>query len=123
MKQFVIFFAVILLISCRKEQDSSLCLWYQQPAAEWNEALPVGNGRLGAMVFGQPATDRIQLNEESLWSGSPVNDNNPEALKSLKQIQKFILEDKFPEAIELAEKSMIGTPPRVRSYQTFCDFS
>jgi alpha-L-fucosidase 2 len=122
MKQFTIFFAVILLISCRKEQSSSsLCLWYKQPAKEWNEALPIGNGRLGAMVFGQTTTERIQLNEESLWSGSPINDNNPEALKNLKQIQKFILEDKLPEAIELAEKSVIGTPPRVRSYQTLGD--
>jgi len=121
-KQFTIFFAVILFISCRKEQSSSsLCLWYKQPAKEWNEALPIGNGRLGAMVFGQTTSERIQLNEESLWSGSPINDNNPEALKNLKQIQKFILEDKLPEAIELAEKSMIGTPPRVRSYQTLGD--
>ncbi len=122
MKQFTIFFAVILLISCRKEQSSSsLCLWYKQPAKEWNEALPIGNGRLGAMVFGQTTTERIQLNEESLWSGAPVNNNNRESLKNLKQVQKHILTGKLPEAIELAGKSMIGTPPRVRSYQTFGD--
>lgn len=121
MKHFVVIFAIILFFSCGKEQNSSLYLWYQQPAKDWNEALPVGNGRLGAMVFGQTATERIQLNEESLWSGAPINSNNPEALKNLKQIQGFILEDKLPEAIELAEKSFIGTPPYVRSYQTLGD--
>jgi len=122
MKQLIIFFTVLLLISCQKEQDkSTLTLWYKQPANGWNEALPVGNGRLGAMVFGQTSTEQIQLNEESLWSGVPVNDNNPEALKNLKQIQELILSDKLPEAVALAEKSMIGTPPRVRSYQTLGD--
>jgi len=118
MKRCIIILSLFLMFSCRKEQDSSLCLWYKQPAKEWNEALPVGNGRLGAMVFGGTTTGRIQLNEES---GAPISSNNPEALKNLKQIQKLILEEKLPEAIELAEKSMIGIPPRVRSYQTLGD--
>jgi len=96
-------------------------LWYNQPAKEWTEALPLGNGRLGAMVFGQTATEQIQLNEESLCAGSPIDNNNPEAHKNLKQIQQLILEDKLTEAVSLAEKSMIGTPPRVRSYQTLGD--
>ena len=54
-------------------------LWYRQPAAEWTEALPVGNGRLGAMVFGGTAQERLQLNEDTLWAGGPYNPVNPAA--------------------------------------------
>ena len=57
------------------------CLWYRQPAKEWVEALPVGNGRLGAMVFGGINQERIQLNEDSVWSGQPIERENPEALE------------------------------------------
>ena len=101
--------------------SNGLKLWYRQPAGDWNEALPVGNGRLGAMVFGNPVRERIQLNEESLWAGSPVNNNNPEALGALPEIQRLILENRVAEAVKLAEKSMVGTPPRIRSYQTLGD--
>ena len=81
----------------------------------------MGNGRLAAMVFGQTGTERIQLNEESLWSGKPINSNNPASLKHLKEVQKLILEGKIQEATSLAEENMVGTPPRVRSYQTLGD--
>ena len=121
MNQLIIFFVLIVFFSCQKEEDTSLCLWYKQPADTWNEALPVGNGRLGAMVFGQTDTERIQLNEESLWSGRPINSNNPSSLNILEEIQKLILEDKIIEANKLAEENMIGIPPRVRSYQTLGD--
>lgn len=96
-------------------------LWYEQPASEWNEALPVGNGRLGAMVFGGIETERIQLNEESLWAGSPMNNNNPKALENLSKLRELILDDKLDEATKLAEVSLLGTPPRIRSYQTLGD--
>ena len=110
------------LIGCQQQKgDPSLILWYEQPADTWNEALPVGNGRLAAMVFGQTGTERIQLNEESLWSGKPINSNNPASLKHLKEVQKLILEGKIQEATALAEEHMVGTPPRVRSYQTLGD--
>ena len=56
---------------------SNLALWYKQPAAQWNHALPVGNGRLGAMIFGETATERIQLNEETFWAGGPYDPTNP----------------------------------------------
>lgn len=62
---------------------AALKLWYARPAAAWPEALPVGNGRLGGMVFGGTAQERIQLNEETLWSGGPRDTNNPEALRHL----------------------------------------
>ncbi|MGZ4887140.1 MAG: glycoside hydrolase family 95 protein, partial [Candidatus Aminicenantales bacterium] len=96
-------------------------LWYRQPAKEWTEALPVGNGRLGAMVFGNPAHELIQLNEESLWAGCPVNNNNPLGLKSLNEVRRLLFAGEFEKAGELAEKTMLGTPPRIRSYQPLGD--
>ena len=72
-------------------QHNNLSLWYLQPAANWNEALPVGNGRLGAMVFGRVENERIQLNEESLWAGKQIDVNNPGASDHLKEIQQLLL--------------------------------
>ncbi len=69
----------------REEQIHPLNLWYKQPASRWEEALPLGNGRLGGMVFGGVDKERIQLNEDTLWSGFPRDTNNYEALRYLKQ--------------------------------------
>ncbi len=102
-------------------QPESYRLWYRQPAANWNEALPVGNGRLGGMVFGRVFNERIQLNEESLWAGQKLNTNNPDALKDLGKIRALIFAGDIKEAYKLGNKSLLGTPPRFRSYQTFCD--
>jgi alpha-L-fucosidase 2 len=96
-------------------------LWYEKPANEWVEALPVGNGRLGAMVFGNPFRERIQLNEESLWAGSPINNNNPEALEHLPLLRQLLFGGRVQEAQELVASHFIGTPPRIRSYQTAGD--
>jgi len=96
-------------------------LWYRQPAGEWTEALPVGNGRLGAMVFGNPAAELLQLNEESLWAGSPVDNNNPQALGNLPEIRRLLFAGENEKAGKLAEKTMLGTPPRIRSYQPLGD--
>jgi len=96
-------------------------LWYQQPARNWNEALPVGNGRLGAMIFGNPEKELIQLNEESLWAGSPLNNNNPRALKNLPRFRNAIFEGDFQTASEIATKGFLGTPPRIRSYEPLGD--
>src|SRR5262245_8328716 len=63
--------------------DDELLLWYDKPAVDWTDALPVGNGRLGAMIFGGPALEQLQLNEDTLYAGSPYDPNNPEALKAL----------------------------------------
>ncbi|MGZ5454751.1 MAG: glycoside hydrolase family 95 protein, partial [Candidatus Aminicenantales bacterium] len=96
-------------------------LWYRQPAGDWNEALPVGNGRLGAMVFGYPDHEKLQLNEETLWAGSPIDNNNPAALEALPLIRKALFEGDYAQAGALAEKSLLGTPPRIRSYQPLGD--
>jgi len=118
----------LLSISVRSTQqekipaaDSEYKLWYMQPAKEWVEALPVGNGRLGAMVFGGVYSERIQLNEESLWAGKRFNTNNKNALRDLSEIRKLIFEGRIKEAYELGNKSLLGTPPRLRSYQTLGD--
>src|SRR5512145_736278 len=67
-------------------------LWYKKPAEEWTEALPVGNGRLGAMVFGGVAEERIQLNEDTLWSGEPTDWNNPSAKEALPLVRKALFD-------------------------------
>ena len=67
-----------------------LCLWYKKPAEAWEEALPLGNGRLGMMVFGRFLTERLQLNEDSVWYGGPADRNNPDALKYLPEIRRLI---------------------------------
>ena len=69
-------------------QDQPVVLWYDKPASEWTEALPIGNGRLGAMIFGGPASEQLQLNEDTLYAGSPYNPNNPEALKALPEARR-----------------------------------
>lgn len=102
------------------EKSDNLILWYRQPAADWNEALPVGNGRLGAMVFGGVKNERIQLNEETLWDGEPGDTNNPEALKVLPEVQRLLFEGKNKEATDLAN-NMMGIPCRIKSYQTLAD--
>ncbi len=104
-----------------KPLQPDMQLWYEQPAERWIEALPIGNGRLGAMVFGNPYSERIQLNEESLWAGSPVNNNNPEALQHLPELRQLLFANRVQEAQELVAKHFIGTPPRIRSYQTAGD--
>lgn len=119
----VIFF-VLSVPSCLKpteKTDSALRLWYTSPAKVWEEALPVGNGRLGAMVFGNPQNERLQINEESIWAGSRINNNNQNALKALPSLQKALFESRFKDAFKIADANFIGTPPRVRSYQPFGD--
>src|SRR5271167_1083969 len=79
--------------------QSDLLLWYRQPAREWTEALPIGNGRLGAMMFGGLAEERLQLNEDTLWTGCPKKWNNPEAQKYLPIVRRLVMdEEKYVEA-------------------------
>jgi len=96
-------------------------LWYKRPAADWNEALPIGNGRLGGMVFGRTKQERIQLNEDSIWYGEPVDRNNPDALKNLPVIRGLLSEGRIQEAEELAAMAFSGVPESQRPYQTLGD--
>lgn len=97
-------------------------LWYRQPASTWTEAHPVGNGRLGAMVFGGIASERIQLNEDTLWSGGPYEPLNPKAgPQAVEDIRKLIAQRRFAEAEALADECLIARPAGQMSYQTFGD--
>jgi len=102
---------LLLLISAglvaSEMQADELKLWYRQPAKNWNEALPIGNGRLGAMIFGGVTSERIQLNEDSLWSGSPGDDDNPEALEALPEIRRLLFAGQYAEAQRLANRKLI----------------
>ena len=96
-----------------RQVASHLTLWYRRPAAQWVEALPVGNGRLGAMVFGGIERERLQLNEDTLWSGGPREWNNPNAPKVLAEVRRLIAEEKYGEA-DRAACGMQG--PYTQSY-------
>ncbi|MGV8139748.1 MAG: glycoside hydrolase N-terminal domain-containing protein [Mangrovibacterium sp.] len=115
--------AVWLFSGCIRPESGNTNpeLWYKQPASTWVEALPVGNGRLGGMVFGDYKNERIQLNEESVWAGSKINNNNPESLAHLPEIREAIFRGDYRKAEELSNRYMLGTPPRVRSYQPLGD--
>ena len=93
-------------------------LWYQQPAKVWEEALPLGNGHLGAMVFGGIADERIQLNESTMWDGFAQDVSNPESLKALPEVQQLLFEGKNNEAVALAGKTMMGRPSGIKPYQS-----
>jgi alpha-L-fucosidase 2 len=96
-------------------------LWFEKPAAEWNEALPVGNGRLGAMVFGGAATERLQLNESSVWTGNGDDFVNPEAKDALPKVRSLLFAGKYAEAKNLAQEKMMGNKKNWSRYQTLGD--
>ena len=118
---FLLFFLFCQIMLFAEPHGSSLRVWYAHPAdatvsddkngwkndAEWLKAFPVGNGFLGAMVFGDVNKERIQLNEKSLWSGSPENGNNPDAYPALEKIRQLLWEGKYREATALTEKTQI----------------
>jgi len=86
-------------------------IWYSQPAEEWDEALPIGNGRLAAMVYGQTNEERIQFNEESLWSGAPQDADSPDALKALPFVRNLLLEGNYQEAQKQTYKHLLCKGP------------
>ena len=98
--------------------EHSSVLWYASQAVHWVEALPIGNGRLGAMVFGNARAERLQLNEESLWSGFPRDCDNPDAINHLPEVRKAIFDGDYLLADELCKK-MQG--PFTQSYQPMAD--
>src|SRR5215475_9361728 len=95
-------------------------LWYDHPAAQWTEALPIGNGRLAAMVFGKTDDERIQLNEDSIWPGSRKNRDNPNAPAAVPEVRRLLMEGRIAEA-EARAKDMLGVPSRMVPYQPLGD--
>lgn len=104
-----------------KSFDPSTLLWYTNPAKEWEEALPVGNGRLGAMVFGGVEEERIQLNEETYWSGGPYSTVVEGGYKVLPEIQKLIFDGKPIEAHKLFGRHLMGYPVEQQKYQSLAN--
>ena len=98
-------------------------IFYTDHAKEWLQALPLGNGRLGAMVYGEPFTGRIQMNEESVVYGGPIDRINPDASKYFPEIRRLIKEGKIEEAEELSVYALSGTPQSQRPFQTLGEFS
>jgi alpha-L-fucosidase 2 len=96
-------------------------LHFAQAAATWPDGLPVGNGRLGAMVFGYPAMDRVQLNEESIWDGEVRDRNNPGAGAAVPKIRELLFAGKIAEAEAMAKSEMLSVPQRMPCYQTLGD--
>jgi len=102
------------------EAWNHLKLWYNKPAGQWTEALPVGNGRLGAMVYGTVQTERLQLNEDTLWAGQPIERDRVGAYKYLPEARRLIFEGKYAEAQRIMQREFMG-PRLIRSYQTLGD--
>ncbi|MBI1765770.1 MAG: glycoside hydrolase family 95 protein [Acidobacteria bacterium] len=103
--------------------NSPNLLWYRQPALQWVEALPLGNGRLGAMVFGGAPVERIQLNEDSVWAGEKRDRNNPAANQNLAEVRRLLFAGQLREAEQLAERTLIAVPKRMPPYQTLGDLT
>ncbi len=97
-------------------REKSQILFYNKPAGDWNEALPVGNGRLGAMVFGGIAYETLQLNEDSIWSGGKRERDSLSALENLQKVRELLFEEKISEAEEIVNAAFCGTPINQRHY-------
>ena len=101
--------------------DPSLVMWYTSPASKWEEALPVGNGRLGAMVFGKTDEERIQLNEDTYWSGGPYSTVVKGGSKSLSEIQRLIFKGEIIKAHKLFGRNLMGYPVEQQKYQSLAN--
>ncbi len=108
-------------ISQREDIDPTSLLWYTHPADKWENALPVGNGRLGAMVFGRTDEETIQFNEETYWSGGPYSQTVTSGYKALPEIQRLVFEGKYIQAHKLFGRHLMGYPVEQQKYQSFGD--
>ena len=96
--------------------DAETMLWYTEPAADFDHALPIGNGRIGAMVFGGEADEVLKLNEDSVWSGGKRNRNNPDAREGLEEVRALLREENIAEAEKIAFQKLQGVTPNSRHY-------
>ena len=118
MRRFLLFFLLAVSTAGFSQNNPGLKLWYSTPSGNvWENALPIGNGRLGAMVYGNVARETIQLNEHTLWSGGPNRNDNPNALAALPEIRRLIFDNKQKEAEVLANKSIITKKSNGQMFQ------
>lgn len=125
-KRLIGYLYALTAVTCLQTQAQTLStqeykLWYDRPAQVWTEALPLGNGRLGAMVYGTPATEQIQLNEETLWAGRPNNNANPNALEYIPRVRQLVFDGKYLEAQTLATEKVMAKTNSGMPYQSFGD--
>lgn len=111
-----------LAVACSPGQENDLKLWYDEPAEHWVEALPVGNGRLGAMVFGGTSSERIQLNEETVWAGQPNSNANPDIEPgALEEVRQLIFQGRYRAAQDMVDRKIFFPTNHGMSYQTVGD--
>jgi len=116
-------FVFIAYSTAQPSPPSALKMYFNRPAADWNEALPVGNGRLGAMIFGGVASERLQLNESTVWTGKSANFVNPKARAALPKVRALLFAGKYAEAQKLAQETMMGNKTIGSNYQTLGDLT
>lgn len=124
-KGIITFFSAASLYlpaSCIAASKSDLLLWYNtKPVDSWTDPLPIGNGFIGALVYGKVAEERISLNESSFWSGRPHDYNDPDAGKYFKQIQNLLFSGQFKEAEAMADEHFYGKPAGQQAYEPLCN--
>ena len=112
---------VLILLTGQAPARGTVRLWYDEPASKWTEAMPLGNGRLGTMVFGTVPKEHLQLNEESLWAGEPTDVYPEDFSEDIRKLQELVLEGKISEAAELGPAKLTGSPTSFRSYEPLAD--
>lgn len=112
-----------LTLNAWTQSNTLFKLWYDEPAKQWVEALPVGNGRLGAMIFGDPANENIQLNENTVWAGQPSRNDSPAAKETLPEVRRLIFEGKYREAQHLINQTFFNRASMGMPYQTVGNLS
>ena len=121
LRNSVLIFLMLLCFACDQaihNEPKQLKLWFDKPAANWNEALPLGNGRLGAMVHGNPAEENIQLNEATIWSGGPHRNDNPDTKAILSDIRQLLFDGKNEKAYDLTNAKIISKTSHGMPYET-----
>lgn len=125
LRHFLRTFLFLALVFGLQAQNNPMSLWYDQPATQWVEALPIGNGRLGAMIYGRPEREQLQLNEETVWAGEPGNNINPETGKAISIVREFLRAGKYAAAQKYADahvKSLNDGMPYQPVGHLFIDF-
>lgn len=117
----LLFFFPLLPPAAARQSGVELKLWYARPAAVWEEALPIGNGRLGAMVFGGAGKERLQLNEDTIWAGEKRDRNNPKGAAAIPEVRRLLMEGRIREAEAIADRDIISVPRRLPPYQPLGD--
>ncbi len=120
MRSVVLFtlLSLAMLDNAGAQSSTSLKLWYAHPAAQWVEALPIGNGRLGGMVYGDPYRETIQMNEMTVWGGQPNRNDNPDARQALPEVRRLVFDGKYKEAQDLVNEKIISKISHGMPYQT-----